>query len=170
MYRTDRGLSFVDRSGATATTANAVVNNGGVPALQFSPGRIDPGNSAFSASRKPLAGELTWNGRTVFVIANHFNSKGGDQPLFGHFQPPTRSSETQRHNQATVVKSFVDQILSVDANARVIVLGDLNDFDYSQTADILVCLEAFADLGIGLPYFIASSRHLRAACGFATLR
>ena len=26
-----------------------------------------------------------------------------------------------------------------------------------QTSDLLVCLEAFADLGIGLPYFIASA-------------
>ena len=31
-----------------------------------------------------------------------------------------------------------------------------------QTADILVCLEAFADLGIGLPYFIASALSLGA--------
>ena len=29
-------------------------------------------------------------GKKVFVIANHFNSKGGDEPLFGRFQPPTR--------------------------------------------------------------------------------
>ena len=146
MFRTDRGLAFVDRAGGTATTANAVVNTGGVPSLKYSPGRVDPANSAFSASRKPLAGEFTWKGKTVFVIANHFNSKGGDQPLFGHFQPPTHSSETQRHNQATVVKSFVDQILAVDANASVIVLGDLNDFEFSRTADILTADNGLVDL------------------------
>ncbi|MGW0882354.1 lamin tail domain-containing protein [Streptomyces sp. NPDC002671] len=151
MYRADRGLAFVDRAGGTATTANAVVNTGGVPSLKYSPGRIDPANSAFSSSRKPLAGEFTWQGKPVFVIANHFNSKGGDQPLFGHFQPPTRSSETQRHNQATVVKNFVDQILAVDANASVIVLGDLNDFEFSQTADILTANNALTDLPRTLP-------------------
>ncbi|MFF4352738.1 lamin tail domain-containing protein [Streptomyces sp. NPDC001530] len=151
LYRTDRGLAFVDRSGGTATRANAVVNTGGVPSLKYSPGRIDPTNSAFSASRKPLAGEFTWKGKTVFVIANHFNSKGGDQPLFGHAQPPTRSSETQRHNQATVVKNFVDQILAVDAGASVIVLGDLNDFEFSQTADILTANNALVDLPRTLP-------------------
>lgn len=151
LYRTDRGLSFVDRPGATATTANSVVNTGGVPSLQYSPGRVDPNNSAFTASRKPLAGEFTWNGRTVFVIANHFNSKGGDQPLFGHFQPPTRSSETQRHSQATVVKNFVDQILAIKADASVIVLGDLNDFEFSQTADILTANNSLVDLPRTLP-------------------
>ncbi|MEU6574223.1 lamin tail domain-containing protein [Streptomyces sp. NPDC046805] len=151
MYRTDRGLAFVDRAGGTATTANAVVNTGGVPSLKYSPGRIDPTNTAFSASRKPLAGEFTWKGQPVFVIANHFNSKGGDQPLFGHAQPPTRPSETQRHNQATAVKGFVDQILAVDPNASVVALGDLNDFEFSQTADILTANNALTDLPRTLP-------------------
>ncbi|MGW1025327.1 lamin tail domain-containing protein [Streptomyces sp. NPDC002577] len=151
LFRTDRGLAFTDRSGATATTADSVVNSGGVPSLTYSPGRIDPTNSAFSSSRKPLAGEFTWNGQKLFVIANHFNSKGGDDPLFGHLQPPTRSSETQRHNQATVVKNFVDQILAVDANADVIVLGDLNDFEFSTTADILTAGGTLVDLPRTLP-------------------
>jgi hypothetical protein len=36
------------------------------------------------------------------------------------------------------VRGFVDQILTADPHANVVVLGDLNDFDFSQTADILV--------------------------------
>ncbi|MGW4645429.1 lamin tail domain-containing protein [Kitasatospora sp. NPDC004289] len=151
LYRTDRGLSFTDRPGAGATTATAVVNNSGTPALSYSPGRIDPGNSAFASSRKPLAGEFSWHGRPVFVIANHFNSKGGDQPLFGRYQPPSRSSETQRTAQAGVVKAFTDQLLAVDPAASVVVLGDLNDFEFSQTADILTAGGALADLPRTLP-------------------
>jgi len=67
----------------------------------------------------------------LFVIANHFNSKGGDDPLYGRFQPPTLSSQIQRNQQAQVVNDFVDSILALDSNARVIVLGDLNDFYFS---------------------------------------
>ena len=102
LYRTDRGLSFVDRPGATSTTANSVISGAAGAELQFSPGRIDPTNSAFANSRKPLAGQFLFQGQTFFVIANHFNSKGGDDPLFGRFQPPTLSSETQRVAQANV--------------------------------------------------------------------
>ncbi|MFJ4090844.1 lamin tail domain-containing protein [Kitasatospora sp. NPDC089913] len=151
LYRTDRGLSFTDRPGAGSTTADSVVNTGGVPSLAYSPGRIDPTNTAFNASRKPLAGEFRWNGRPVFVIANHFNSKGGDQPLFGRYQQPARPSETQRHAQATAVKAFTDQILAVDPNAAVIVLGDLNDFEFSQTADLLTAGGSLVDLPRTLP-------------------
>ena len=137
LFRTDRGLSFVDRPGGGSTTATAVVNNGGVPELSASPGRLDPTNAAFNTSRKPLAGEFLFNGVRLFVIANHFNSKGGDQPLFGHFQPPTLGSELQRNQQAQIVNDFVDDILAVDSNAKIAVVGDLNDFEFSNPLSTL---------------------------------
>jgi len=86
----------------------------------------------------PLAGEFKWHGQTVFVVVNHFSSKGGDNPLWGRFQPPVQVTAEKRHQQAAVVRGFVDQILAKDTGANVVVLGDLNDFDWSETADILV--------------------------------
>jgi predicted extracellular nuclease len=137
LFRTDRGLEFIDRPGGDSTTPVSVVDLPSGPQLSMSPGRIDPNNSAFADSRKPLAGEFRANGKKLFVIANHFSSKNGDQPLFGRFQPPVRSTEAQRHEQAAVVNNFVDQILAADRNANVIVLGDINDFEFSQTVSIL---------------------------------
>jgi predicted extracellular nuclease len=137
LFRTDRGVSFVDRAGGTSTNATGVTGSGTSTQLTFSPGRIDPTNGAWSSSRKPLAGEFLFRGARVFAIVNHFNSKGGDQALFGHFQPPTRSSETQRHQQAHLVADFVSQLTTADPNANVVVLGDLNDFEFSQTVGIL---------------------------------
>lgn len=136
-YRTDRGLSFVSRPGGGPTTPNTVVNESGVPRLQFSPGRIDPANAAFNNSRKPLAAEFMYNGRKLFLIGNHWNSKGGDDPLFGRFQPPILNSEAQRAQQAQIVNNFVDSILAVDPNSYVVVLGDLNDFEFSRPLRIL---------------------------------
>ena len=137
LFRVDRGLSFADRPGGTALAATTVISSGVDTHLAFSPGRIEPTNSAFANSRKPLAGEFVFNGHTLFVIANHFNSKGGDQPLFGRFQPPARSSETQRHQQAQIVHDFVQSILIADPDAAVVALGDLNDFEFSDTVTTL---------------------------------
>ena len=75
---------------APPITPNAVTGRNNKVQLQYSPGRIDPLNPAWAASRKPLAAEFRYRGQTIFVIVNHFNSKGGDQPLFGRFQPPAR--------------------------------------------------------------------------------
>lgn len=137
LFRTDRGLSFVDRPGGTAVTETH--DDASTPGAQltFSPGRIKPNDAAFTNSRKPLAGEFRWRGETFFAIANHFNSKGGDDPLFGRFQPPVRRSEVQRHQQARIVNEFVDELLAADRRAKVIVLGDINDFDFSETLAIL---------------------------------
>src|SRR5205823_3459836 len=101
------------------------------PALSLSPGRIDPGSSVWEASRKPLAGEFRFRGKPVFVVANHFNSKLGDQNADGRFQFPNQSSTVQRAGQAKAVHDFVQRIQNVDQNADVVVLGDLNDYQFS---------------------------------------
>lgn len=130
-------VSFTDRPGGDSTTAVGVTRVHGKAALTASPGRVDPASEAWKSSRKPLAGEFVFHGRTVFVITNHFASKGGDQGLTSQYQPPVRSSETQRHLQAAEVNSFVKDILKVQRNADVIALGDINDFEFSGTARIL---------------------------------
>ncbi|BCM66078.1 putative large secreted protein [Streptomyces sp. EAS-AB2608] len=130
-------VSFTDRAGGDSTTAVGVTEAHGRARLTVSPGRIAPADTAWKNSRKPLAGEFVFRGKTVFVIANHFNSKGGDQGLTSQYQPPARSSETQRHAQATAVNAFVKDILSVQKNADVIALGDINDFEFSGTTKIL---------------------------------
>ncbi len=136
LFRPDRGR-FVDRPGGTATNSVSVVNSGHGPELSFSPGRINPGNAAFAHSRKPLAGEFVFQGRKLFVIVNHFRSKGGDNPLFGRIQPPQQNSEAKRVAQARAVNTFVRQILTIDAQAKLVVLGDLNDYEFSESLQTL---------------------------------
>ncbi|HKE52877.1 MAG TPA: endonuclease/exonuclease/phosphatase family protein, partial [Actinomycetes bacterium] len=151
LFRTDNpDLSFVDRPGGSSTTAVDVVEVGGQVQLTTSPGRIDPTNSAFNNSRKPLAAEFRFRGKTVFVVANHWNSKGGDNPLFGRFQPPVAVTETQRGQQATVVANFVNDVLGLDRNANIVIAGDLNDFDYSDAVGILTAT-GMRDLPSTLP-------------------
>ena len=131
-------VSFTDRPGGDATTAVGVTGTGTSTALTVSPGRIDPTNAAWDSSRKPLVGEFTFAGKTVFVIANHFNSKGGDQALHGRFQPPNRTSEIQRMQQATLVHEFWHQLSDANRQAQVVILGDINDFPFSPVTDTLV--------------------------------
>jgi predicted extracellular nuclease len=137
LYRADRGLSFPAISGGNATApVNLTKGTDGLH-LSINPGRIDPMNRSFKSSRKPLAAEFMFRGAKLFVIANHFNSKIGDQPLFGNTQPPGANSEIQRHGQAQVVHDFVKKILDAEPDASIIVLGDLNDFQFSKTLKIL---------------------------------
>ncbi|MDT9687716.1 endonuclease/exonuclease/phosphatase family protein [Streptomyces sp. P9(2023)] len=131
-------VSFTDRAGGdTATATDVVRGTNGRPELTLSPGRIDPANTAWENSRKPLAGEFTFRGRTVFVVANHFGSKGGDESLTSHHQPPVRSSEAKRLLQAQSVNAFVKDVLAIRKDADVLVVGDINDFEFSGTTKAL---------------------------------
>lgn len=134
-------VDFVDRPGGGSTVDTTVINNNGTPQLSSSPGRIldtDSSNgNAFENSRKPLVGEFLFNGRTIFVVGNHFTSRIGDDPLFGRFQPPNLVTEAQREQQAQEVRDFVEDILAVNPNANVAVLGDFNEFQFFDPLEIL---------------------------------
>jgi uncharacterized protein len=129
----DTGAATVNRT----TTGTQVTKKKGEPALTLSPGRIDPTNAVWNASRKPLVGEFTFNGTNVFVIANHFDAKLGDQSQDGRFQFPAQSSAVQRAGQALVEHNFVNQILAIDKKADVVVVGDLNDYQFSPALSVL---------------------------------
>ncbi|MBB6035039.1 lamin tail domain-containing protein [Phytomonospora endophytica] len=152
LFRTDR-VQFAGGTPGGATTAVTATASGNAAdpiALNVNPGRISPASAAFNASRKPLVGKFVANGKPVYVIANHFNSKGGDDPLFGRNQPPKRSSETQRNQQAQLVADFIAKMRAIDTNARVVVAGDLNDFEFSATIAKLTAV-GMTDLPSTLP-------------------
>ncbi len=98
--------------------------------------QTDPAN-AFFASRLPLVADFTFQGETVTLVNNHFSSKGGSTPLFGTTQPPLNGSEEQRIAQAEAVRGFVEDILAMDAAANVVVLGDLNEFEFEEPLQVL---------------------------------
>ena len=152
LFRTDIDLEFVDRPGGDATTPVRVqeIGTSGKVRLSISPGRIDPGEPAWLDSRKPLVGEFKFRGETVFVVANHWASKGGDNPLFGRVQPPARPTEVQRDAQARVVADFVEELFAVEPGARLVVAGDLNDFEFSTAVRTLTAT-GLTDLPATLP-------------------
>ncbi len=144
-------VTFTDIAGGDATTPIDVSVKDGEVRLSASPGRIAPQDPAWKACRKPLVGQFSFRGKTVFVIANHFNSKRGDQGLEGRFQPPARSSEVQRAEQVRLENDFVKKLLAADPQAQIVVLGDLNDFQFSPAVQALTAGDVLRDLVDTLP-------------------
>ena len=108
------------------------------PGYLYNPNRVElvagslvrhgDGVPAFNNSRKPLQITFEFNGQEVTLINNHFRAKGGSSGLYENIQPPINGGEGQREDQAAFVADLVDQILANDPDAKVVVLGDLNDF------------------------------------------
>ncbi|WLR41375.1 5'-nucleotidase C-terminal domain-containing protein [Bacillus carboniphilus] len=132
IYNPDR-VSLVEKEAGDATTSVGYDENG----LTVNPGRIDPTNAAFKNSRKSLAAEFEFNGEEVIVIANHLNSKRGDGALYGSEQPVVLGSEPSRVAKAEIINGFIDDVMEVNPSANVVVLGDMNDFEFSAPLEAL---------------------------------
>ncbi|MEO1574838.1 MAG: endonuclease/exonuclease/phosphatase family protein, partial [Pseudomonadota bacterium] len=95
---------------------------------------IDLGDGdAFAASRKPLLAKFQFGDEEVTVINAHSSSKGGSTPLFGATFPAVNGREGQRADQMAEINRVVDQELANNADANIVVIGDLNEFEFTDS-------------------------------------
>ncbi|MBD1873426.1 endonuclease/exonuclease/phosphatase family protein [Nodosilinea sp. FACHB-131] len=96
-----------------------------------------PGET-FAGARLPLVADFEFNGEIVTLVNNHFSSKGGSAPIFGTAQPfearqedpSVNGSVDERQAQSLAVQNYVSSVLGSDPTANVVVLGDLNEFEF----------------------------------------
>src|SRR5699024_2390837 len=105
--------------------------------LKLNTGRIDSKKGAIESTRKPLAAQFEFQGESVVVVANHLNSKLGDDPVWGQNQPPVIGSEPQRMELAQILNDFVQEVKDENPDENVVVLGDMNDFEFSNPLEVL---------------------------------
>ncbi len=104
---------------------------------------VDPADQAtnpenpFYESRPPLVATFEFDDEEVTLVNNHFTSKGGSTPLFGAEQPSENGGEDDRAAQAQAVNAYVDGLVAEDADANVVVLGDLNEFEFEEPLQVL---------------------------------
>ncbi len=132
-------VSCPDRGQAGPEDRAGILFSDGQPRLTLNPGRIDPRHPAFTGdehrhwapSRKPLAVELTWEGRRLFLLICHLKS------MRSSIRREADYAKKQRHVQAEIVRDFAANLLVCDPQAAVVLLGDLNDVPGSKTLKLL---------------------------------
>ncbi|MGH7508608.1 MAG: endonuclease/exonuclease/phosphatase family protein [Gemmatimonadales bacterium] len=93
---------------------------------------------AFRDSRDPLEGVFEFRGRRLSVIGNHLSSRFGSTPVFGAIQPFVQAGEAERAAQVRALHDYAGHLLEADPGARLIVLGDMNTFEFSdELAELL---------------------------------
>ncbi|KAI1171330.1 DNase I-like protein [Nemania sp. FL0916] len=148
-----------------SVTPNAVLLPG--PTLKYNPGLIDPNNTAWTDSRKPLvaawelvSSSVDANGKkkpktpkTLFTVNVHFASKGGSTSLHGDARPPVNGAVTQRIAQGKTAGSFVADILAADPDALVLTIGDFNEFAFAAPIKTFAAVSGLKDLDevVGIP-------------------
>lgn len=127
LYNSDR-VSLIEAKHGSPTEAVSYEDG----KLTLNPGRVEPMNPIQQSSRKPLAAQFEFNGETVVVVANHLNSKLGDDGFWGKNQPPVIGSEPKRIELARMLNAFASDILEDNPEENIVILGDMNDFEFSK--------------------------------------
>lgn len=132
--------SFIDNPFITNNTSGGEPGGNIRVAYLYNPARVSlvegsvttTNNAAadFAGSRLPLVATFDFNGEEVTVINNHFTSKGGSSPLFGAQQPSVNGGAADRLVQA---QNVANHVASLGSEAKVVVLGDLNDFTNEES-------------------------------------
>lgn len=115
------------------------------------PARLGTGREAFARSRVPIVATFQWRAQPVHVVNVHLSSKGGSSPMYGAVRPPVNGSVERRLAQALAVRGYVDALLAGDPDARVIVTGDFNEFDWNAPLRELTAGGALHNLTLDLP-------------------
>ena len=88
----------------------------------------------YTTTRLSLLGQFSFNGNTVFAMANHLPSKGGSGTFWDASQinpqngTPANSDWTQRSNIGEDIYTLLNYIQTQDTSARILSGGDYNDF------------------------------------------
>ena len=88
--------------------------------------------NAFDTSRDPLEATFKFKGQNITIINNHFSSRFGSSPIFGGTQPFIQAGEMAREAQSLVMHEVTKFHLKHNRYANVVVLGDLNTFEFTN--------------------------------------
>ena len=88
--------------------------------------------NAFVGTRDPLLATFDFNGESITILNNHLTSRFGSSPIFGSLQPFIQAGEVEREAQTSALNEITDQLLADDPTANIVVLGDLNTFEFTN--------------------------------------
>ena len=97
------------------------------------------------------ARRTSFNGEKIPFINVHSTSRGGSDPLFGSNQPPADAGDSARTNQATAVRTYINNALAIDPDLHFGVLGDFNGFTWENAIAALEAGAVLTDLNRTLP-------------------
>lgn len=136
LFRTDRDLVFDQIISNNLNYSIEKPAESNILTLTPNPVVIGTDDPSFHNSRKPLIANFLIKNRNLIIVNNHWASKSSESPLFGRVQPISISN--QRYQQSEVVRKFILQILELDPDTWIIVLGDFNDYYFSASVKNLL--------------------------------
>lgn len=139
---------------STAGQANGNVRNGyfyRADRVELVDGNVhlidDP---IYDGTRRPLVATWEFNGQQVTTINVHFTSREGSDALWGDEQSPYHAGTIMRTNQIAALNEYVQEFLSRDPDANLMVTGNFNGYLFENAQLQLTESGLMTNLALGL--------------------
>ncbi|MGH1478675.1 MAG: endonuclease/exonuclease/phosphatase family protein [Geminicoccales bacterium] len=106
------------------------------PEVLATTGISDP--NAFLGTRDPLVGVFGFRSNEIIVVNNHLTSRFGSTPVYGGPQPFVQAGEAEREAQLGALNELANLVLEIDQRANIVVLGDLNTFQFTNDLETIL--------------------------------
>lgn len=133
LYRDDSGivLTLPNDTVDGVKIENGHILTGDNPIVLFSD------EAVFEGTRKPRLWLFTWEGEQYLLIGLHLVSQSAKTPDWGALQPPENPEQTKREQQMQLITEYTEQLLTEKEDLNLILVGDLNDYRWSDTLKYL---------------------------------
>jgi len=101
------------------------------------PATLFTNEDVFWGTRKPILWNFNWENQEFILIALHLVSQSAKSPDWGNIQPPENPEQWKREAQMMLIRDLVKKLLKENRVRNIIVIGDMNDFPWSNTLRLL---------------------------------
>ena len=135
----DENATLAERRQWTDRLGDGVRDAGDL--IQFDDSMIGGINTTdYTTTRKSLLGQFTFNGQTIFVLANHLPAKSGSGSFWQFNQDlnagqPANSDWAQRNAIGEDIFNLANYIQTNAPNAGFVAGGDFNDFQFTRALE-----------------------------------
>lgn len=133
IYRQDTDL-LLEKS---SQEVNGLVINHNAVELQSNPFRLFSNDDNFLGTRKPTIWSFWWKGEQLIILGAHLVSQSANTPDWGDKQPIDKPEQLKREKQMGSINNYLNQQKLLNTKTNIILLGDFNDYLWSESITIL---------------------------------
>ena len=105
--------------------------------IQNNPLRLFEDDTAFLGTRKPTIWLFNWKNEQFLVMGLHLISQSTNSPDWGDIHPIITPDQEKREKQAILINEYLSQKSFLQPEPNIIILGDFNDYSWSNTLKVL---------------------------------
>ena len=105
--------------------------------IQKNPSRLFEDDTTFLGTRKPTIWLFRWKNEQFLVMGLHLISQSTNSPDWGDIHPIITPVQGKREKQAELINEYLSQKNFLQTEPNIIILGDFNDYAWSNTLKIL---------------------------------